>query len=402
MEQGPNSVSPTGWRKWFAFSCLFVSGSLIGFSVQPDGLNWYLTSTGGVLLGVCLFLSRSTGSETEVNFSSSHSYQNQSEPALLGLSEKLEKSESILTVLSGVSKLWDSNIEVSRKKTEDSIRELGEKFSLIYSNIDFMLTEKLNQDGSNPNQQMFSSVEQSKERLGEIRNIFHVMQEGRQQLVKMVQGLGQHIDELHGMTNEVSSIAAQTNLLALNAAIEAARAGESGRGFAVVADAVRTLSNRSSETGKRMSESVELINSSISNLIKVSDGSIKSDEALIDSSDLKIKDILQKLQVSSESLVSSSELIKSQSVGIRNEVSGVIVSLQFQDRVSQILNHVKENINELAGVADSYLRDPASQRMIELDSWLRKMESRYATQEQRNIHGGAKPVEDNNQEITFF
>jgi methyl-accepting chemotaxis protein len=57
--------------------------------------------------------------------------------------------------------------------------------------------------------------------------------------------LGAKSDQISGIVETITAIAAQTNLLALNAAIEAARAGEHGRGFAVVAEEVRTLAEES-------------------------------------------------------------------------------------------------------------------------------------------------------------
>ena len=57
--------------------------------------------------------------------------------------------------------------------------------------------------------------------------------------------LGAKSEQISGIVETITAIAAQTNLLALNAAIEAARAGEHGRGFAVVAEEVRTLAEES-------------------------------------------------------------------------------------------------------------------------------------------------------------
>jgi methyl-accepting chemotaxis protein len=61
-----------------------------------------------------------------------------------------------------------------------------------------------------------------------------------------IRALSAKSDQIGGIVETITGIAAQTNLLALNAAIEAARAGEQGRGFAVVAEEVRKLAEESS------------------------------------------------------------------------------------------------------------------------------------------------------------
>jgi methyl-accepting chemotaxis protein len=76
-------------------------------------------------------------------------------------------------------------------------------------------------------------------------------------------------DEISGIVDSITAIAAQTNLLALNAASEAARAGESGRGFAVVAEEVRKLAEGSQAAAGSIGGLVAQIQSGTAKAIEV-------------------------------------------------------------------------------------------------------------------------------------
>ncbi len=84
------------------------------------------------------------------------------------------------------------------------------------------------------------------------------------------------------ITDTIDDIAFQTNLLALNASVEAARAGDSGKGFAVVAIEVKELAGSVAvaakeikalvnASSKKVSDGVDLVQSSQDSLNKIHD-----------------------------------------------------------------------------------------------------------------------------------
>jgi methyl-accepting chemotaxis protein len=97
--------------------------------------------------------------------------------------------------------------------------------------------------------------------------------------------------------------------------------------------------------------------------------------------------------------VASSDLLQRESAGIQGEVGDAIVQLQFQDRVSQILSHVRDNIARLP----SWLDEQPDGAGLDARSLLAELESTYAMAEERTLHKSAvKPAPQQAEEITFF
>ena len=71
--------------------------------------------------------------------------------------------------------------------------------------------------------------------------------------------LSESAEEIGGVVQLITDIAAQTNLLALNATIEAARAGDVGRGFAVVATEVKELARETAEATDRITRMIDAL-----------------------------------------------------------------------------------------------------------------------------------------------
>ncbi len=184
---------------------------------------------------------------------------------------------------------------------------------------------------------------------GMIEKVIQVSSRG----VSMVYALDAVLGELksiEGTIAQIENINRQTNLLALNAKIEAARAGEAGRGFSVVADEVRELA----KTVNTLSGSISQQIGSISHGLRES-YTMLQDIATIDMSDenletnARINALMQSLVDRNETLGTVLQKTAVSAKKIADDVSGAIVSMQFQDRTKQRLENVNDVIRVLAG-----------------------------------------------------
>jgi methyl-accepting chemotaxis protein len=301
--------------------------------------------------------------------------------------------------------IWAKQVESSRHQTEQAIVALANRFSGIYTKLEDAVHASQQAAGDLAGDTQDGALivlTQSESELSRVIDSLKTTQLSRDEMLAQVRGLTDYTCQLRTMASEVAAIAAQTNLLALNAAIEAARAGEAGRGFAVVADAVRTLSSLSSETGQKMSATVDIINTAITRLVTVADNTAEHDNHSVTTSEASIQQVLDRFQGITQRLSSSTELLQQESVGIRDEISEVLVALQFQDRVSQILSHVRGNMDALHQRLQQCRHNPEQLLRIDAQAWLAEMELTYATEEQRQIHHGGTSSSAKEQEITFF
>jgi methyl-accepting chemotaxis protein len=306
---------------------------------------------------------------------------------------------------SQVTSLWVKQIESGRTQSEQAMIELTGRFSGIVENLDQAIrAASLSAESVDNPQGLKAIFTRSETRLQDvIQHMRDTLSHGGE-LLGSVGNLVQFIDQLKEMAASVASIADRTNLLALNAAIEAARAGEAGRGFAVVADEVRKLSNLSGETGRQISDKVQIISKAISTSFEVAEKSAEADAASVTQSEAALYGVLEEFRQVTGGLTEAATILRTTGSGIKGEVAESLVQLQFQDRVSQILCHVRDNINAFpAYLQQSEEKYYEQGRLMAID-WtglLQQLERSYATNEERNIHTGGKAAAADD-EITFF
>lgn len=298
--------------------------------------------------------------------------------------------------------VWHGQVEMARAHTETSIIALTNRFVSINARI---ATSMASSQGNSGNS-LIALLGENEVELSSIITTLRSALAMKESMLGEVITLSKFTEALKRMADDVGDIAKQTNLLALNAAIEAARAGDVGRGFAVVADEVRKLSNLSGDTGKKINETIESVNKAIASTLHISHQYAQQDEEMVLNSEKVIDNVVGRVHVAIHGLIDTSDVLLRENQSIGEEIDEVLVSLQFQDRTSQVLGHVCNDMNKLKERIAGHERplpDGSLPGQVDATAWLNELSHTYTVPEQFVVHGGGKPqVAKDTTEITFF
>ena len=168
------------------------------------------------------------------------------------------------------------------------------------------------------------------------------------------------------------------------------------------------LSMRSAETGKEITNRVGLISKAILAASQAAEQSSDAEDKSMQSAEGMIEGVLNEFRQITDALVQSSALLKQESMGIQGEVGEALVQLQFQDRVSQVMSHVRENMEQLLPLLrenrQRYI-DTGVLEPLDAERLLRELQKTYAMAEEHAVHSGARlaaPAASEADEITFF
>ncbi|OWY40259.1 hypothetical protein CEK28_05930 [Xenophilus sp. AP218F] len=310
------------------------------------------------------------------------------EPAAQSAAAASPEDES-LQLLGQVIQKWTGNLQLAIDQSAAGSNQVAATLSSIASGLHATIESSRSAAVDAGADSLVRLVDDAALRSREIAQVLSEIIDHRQVLIDEVTNLAAFSTELRAMAADVGTISNQTNLLALNASIEAARVGEYGRGFAVVADEVRKLSQLSASTGERMAAKVESINAELERTrsTTVTLGAQDADKGknalgLLDAS---VHDFRQ----AASRLASANQKMQADGSQVEGDLHASLVALQYQDRVSQILQHVEADfqrmIEHLQAVRDAR-RQGRPEPAIALPEWLRRLESTYTTLEQAALH----------------
>lgn len=291
------------------------------------------------------------------------------------------------------------HVETARQKTEDEITALTTRFAGLEQELRNAAALDLGTGES------AAAFVDSRRQLGDVINTMRELMDARRGVTRAVATLETHAQELSRMADGIVQVSEQINILALNAAIEAARAGEHGRGFSVVADEVRALAGRSGKTGAEMVDRIRKFHDSIRSVNETVDRSGQDEEQWIERATGTVHGVVETLEEITAHLQQGTEGLLQTNARIAAEISEIMVSLQFQDRVSQILSQACESMSDLEqclSACEDELRQEGAPDPQRLRSFKEALPKRYTTAEQHSNHYGSAQGFDADGDVTFF
>jgi len=185
---------------------------------------------------------------------------------------------------------------------------------------------------------------------------------------------------------QFEEIARGNKILALNARIEAARAGEYGAGFGVVAVEVLSQTERSQKLTAQVSDLIAnlrgLAGSTLDDLKQMNEQGHKRTEQ----SRLEVDGSLRDLQIAHGEMKEMLTGMTEEGALLATDIGAAVRGLQFQDRISQRIAHVVEDLDTIHVRLTNRFGDVVAGNIASDEGF-----SAYTMQEEREVAGIGAP-----------
>jgi methyl-accepting chemotaxis protein len=285
-------------------------------------------------------------------------------------------SAPLADLLREVLPVWQGNVQLARAQTQSAIDSLTARFVGIHERLGGALDPA--RHGTNG--EILQTVQHAAEQLGAIATALEGMLASRQVLVTKFDSLMAANDEIRRLAQQNEQLAGQTGVTDLLSDEQS----------------WQELAERSAENSRQIAARAKSARQQIMAAIGATGDATASTEGIAENSRAVIDQIIADFRHSAMKLTTTMEALEDEGREVDREVCDILVHLQFQDRISQILDHVQQDILRLRSAAAEAQALPSPQQ------WLADLEKTYTTQEQRQMHAGQQGHPAPPSQVDFF
>lgn len=281
------------------------------------------------------------------------------------------------TLIQQVVPVWRDNVQLARTQTQEAIDRLVVRFVGIHERLARALNLSQGKNGD-----LAQVIQSAAVQLGSIAEALEHVLSTRHILLQKIELLRQHNDEILGLAQEL------TQRLHLEQQSGTDITGSQGR--------LRELIALSASSGAAIAQKSLAIASQIE-VVPFSANQLDTEASAIAVDSHQVIDtVIADFRQSALKLSGTVEQLEDENREVDQEVCDILVNLQFQDRISQILDHVQQDMVKLEQLLDGFAPLPTSQQ------WLDALAQTYTTLEQRQRHTGQQADKSMHSQVDFF
>ncbi|WDZ96801.1 chemotaxis protein [Herbaspirillum sp. WKF16] len=271
--------------------------------------------------------------------------------------------------------VWQGHVQLARGQTKSAIDNLTARFVGIHERLGGALD--LSQSGKNAD--VLQAIQAAATQLDGIASALESVLASRQALLARLDTLAAANDEIRRLAQENEQLAGRTGVTDLLSDEQS----------------WQELAGRSAENSRQIATRAKNVRHQIIAAIGSAGEASVAAGGIIENPREVIDRVVADFRESALKLSASVEQLEGENREVDREVCDILVNLQFQDRISQILDHVQRDIGRLqqAAVAPA-LPSP--------EQWLADLEKTYTTPEQRQMHAGQQTNNAQQSQVDFF
>ncbi|MDZ7813182.1 MAG: methyl-accepting chemotaxis protein [Ideonella sp.] len=295
--------------------------------------------------------------------------------------------------------IWRRNVDTARLHAEQSMTALLESFGSVSAELDQALSVS-GSDLSMDSESLDTLMQRHSPDVERLLQSTRLIAQVKNSMMAGVTELASSLDEMLRLSKEIQTISRATRLLALNASVEAARAsgaGASASGFAVVALEVRNLANQSRQAGAALGKHLADMHERV-RLIRQQGAHLNtSDDELVLQSEQNARHLVGGLLASISDVSRAQRTLREAGTQVQAEMERILVSLQSQDRMSQMLVSVTDDMTRL----HDWLEGGEDEAANSIPRWLDRLEASYTMEDLRSSHHETAQV-NKSPSVEFF
>lgn len=298
-------------------------------------------------------------------------------PAAAELPPAVASDAPLAALLREVLPVWRGNVQLARAQTQSAIDSLSARFVGIHERLVSAL-DPVRQGSSSEIQQ---TIQHAAEQLGTVATALESMLAQRQALASKFDTVVAANDEIRRLAQQNEQLAGQTGVTDLLSDEQS----------------WQELAERSAENSRQIAARAKTARQQILAAIGAGGGDAGQTE-VVEHTRAVIDGVIADFRHSAMKLSNAVEQLQDEGREVDREVSDILVQLQFQDRISQILDHVQLDIVRLRAAAEA---GPGA-ALPSPQQWLADLEKTYTTQEQRQVHAGQQGSHAPSSQVDFF